>query len=260
MFSVPLYLRVVVAAIILSAVGRGQSVQSPAPSSTDVFADWRSSANDAADRALAAALSDRPWMKSSAPANLSDQAPVAVDSLGRLRAGIERVQRLRPVIEPILRQEGVPQELSAMVLVESGGQPTILSPKGARGVWQFMPDTARRYGLAVTLVRDDRTDVEKSTRAAARYLRDLYQQFGDWRLAFAAYNAGEQRVGRALAHAGASTFVRIERSLPQETRDYVPAVMNAIAVLGNGSQLVPVDQHATPPRASIVFASLGGSE
>jgi len=260
MYRAMLHLRVAVAAIVLSGVGWGQSALPTVSASVDVFADWRASANDTADRALAAAVSDRPWMKDAAPAISNDLAPVAADSLGRLRTGIERVQRLRPVIEPILRQEGVPPELSAMVLVESGGQPTIPSPKGARGVWQFMPDTARRYGLAVMPARDDRTDVEKSTRAAARYLRDLYQQFGDWRLAFAAYNAGEQRVGRAVARAGASTFENIERSLPQETRDYVPAVMNAMAVLGNGTGFVLGDEHETSRRARVVFASSGRSE
>ena len=88
------------------------------------------------------------------------------------RAAI-RVRRLLPAIVPILRQEQVPAEFGAMVLVESGGLPAALSPKGARGLWQLMPATARRYGLVVRAEQDDRLDLEKSTRAAARYLRDL---------------------------------------------------------------------------------------
>ncbi len=150
-------------------------------------------------------------------------------------------------------------ELSAVALVESGGQPFAVSPKGARGVWQLLPETARRYGLIVTATRDERTDVEKSTRAAARYLRDLYEQFGDWRLAFAAYNAGEQRVDRALLHAGKPNFENIERVLPQETRDYVPAVVNALTVFGD-SQSVRNGTGITASRARAVYASGNASE
>ena len=155
------------------------------------------------------------------------------DALVRLRAAVQRVRQIQPAIEPILRQEGVPTELSAIVLVESGGQLTALSPKGARGVWQFMPDTARRYGLAVTAGHDERLEIVKSTRAAARYLRDLYQQFGDWQLAFAAYNAGEQAVERAVAHTRRRDFPGIQHALPRETRSYVPAIFNTMSALGS---------------------------
>ena len=95
----------------------------------------------------------------------------------------------------------------AVVLVESGGRMSALSPKGARGLGQSMPDTARSYGLAVTADRDERIEAMKATRAAARYLRDLHQRFGDWRLAFAAYNAGEQAVERAVAKSGFQDFL-----------------------------------------------------
>jgi soluble lytic murein transglycosylase-like protein len=153
----------------------------------------------------------------------------------QLQKAVERVQGLRPMLEPILREEGVPQQMAAVVLVESGGQSAALSPKGARGLWQFMPDTARRYGLVVTASLDERLDPYKSTRAAARYLRDLHTQFGNWPLALAAYNAGEDTVQRAVDRTSTRDFSLISRMgiLPLETRSYVPAVMNAIGFMAN---------------------------
>jgi membrane-bound lytic murein transglycosylase D len=119
------------------------------------------------------------------------------------------------------------------VLVESGGRNTALSSKGALGLWQFMPETARRYGLAVTPGLDERVDIVKSTRAAAHYLRDLYARFGDWSLAFAAYNAGEQKVQHALQRGGGDFgSMSRNRQLPLETRNYVPAVLSAVHLLG----------------------------
>ena len=146
-----------------------------------------------------------------------------------------RVRLLMPVIAPILREEGVPAELAGVVLVESGGLPAALSPKGARGLWQFMPATARRYGLVVSAERDDRLDVDKSTRAAARYLRDLRGQFGTWELVFAAYNAGEQTLTRALSRSRVGDFSAVKAFLPMETQNYVPAVTSAVELLKTGN-------------------------
>ena len=144
---------------------------------------------------------------------------------------------LRPTVEPILRSHGVPVDLAAVVLVESGGSTTALSPKGARGLWQLMPDTARRYGLRVDQIQDDRLDLSRATDAAARYLHDLYAQFGDWKLALAAYNTGEANVGTAIERAHTQDFDQLSnlRLLPLETRNYVPRVLAAVQSLGRPS-------------------------
>jgi soluble lytic murein transglycosylase-like protein len=142
---------------------------------------------------------------------------------------------LRPAVEPILRSYGVPIDLAAIVLVESGGNAAALSPKGARGLWQLMPDTARRYGLRVDQIQDDRLDLFRATDAAARYLHDLYAQFGDWKLALAAYNTGEANVGNAIERAHTRDFDRLSnlRLLPLETRNYVPHVLATVQALGH---------------------------
>jgi hypothetical protein len=138
-----------------------------------------------------------------------------------------RIKQLESSIAPILELHGVPAGLTAVVAVESGGDPAALSPKGARGIWQLMPQTARRYGLVVNNVRDERLDIEKSTSAAARYLNDLYAQFGSWPLALAAYNWGEQNMAAAIRHTHSTDLSLLFASgaLPAETRSYVPAVL-----------------------------------
>src|SRR5271157_1651473 len=175
-------------------------------------------------------------------------------------AAMKRLDQFRPTLSRILESEGVPQEIVSVVIVESGGRTTALSPNGALGLWQLMPDTARRYGLVVTPLRDERLDVERSTRAAARYFRDLYQQFGSWPLALAAYNAGEQRVQRAVERASTFDFIQLSRLqlLPQETRNYVPAVLAAMQLLGASD--LPVEPQSTARRSDlsgIIFAVPG---
>ncbi len=137
----------------------------------------------------------------------------------------------------ILAEEQVPIELLAVALVESGFNPLALSPKGARGIWQLMPATAQRYGLTVGPMNDHRTHPEHSTRAAARYLHDLYQQFGDWKLALAAYNWGEGKVQRVINRTGVRDFDELARRglLPLETRKYVPAVLAVWGQLSDNS-------------------------
>jgi len=142
---------------------------------------------------------------------------------------------MRPALEGILESEGVPKELIAVVLIESAAQSYALSPRQARGLWQFIPGTARQYGLHVSPDRDERVEMERATRAAARYLRDLYRRFEDWPLALAAYNAGQYAVEKAIQQSRATSFWQLSAGgrLPEETRKYVPAVLAAMRLLGS---------------------------
>jgi len=170
----------------------------------------------------------------------------------------ERQNRL-PVLAGILRANGLPPSLMGVAAVESGFNPQALSPKGARGLWQLMPATARRYGLRVGPYRDERTHPLKSTYAAARYMRDLFAQFRDWPLALAAYNAGEDRVARALDRTGARDFWTLRRraALPEETLRYVPAVLakgeSPVISLEQGGPFSSAD--GTAPAGHIVYAA-----
>lgn len=134
------------------------------------------------------------------------------------------------MIARLLRQHGLPSALTSVVAVESAFNPLALSPKGARGLWQLMPATARRYGLTVAPHLDERIDPVESTRAAAAYMKDLFAQFQDWPLALAAYNAGEDRVARAMVRTGARDFWTLRRhaALPDETLRYVPAILTRL--------------------------------
>jgi hypothetical protein len=227
--------------------GRAQLAESrPQPQNNDPFVTYHASLTNAADKALATPVQ----LSMASPGNNSTSraAPseTAFAKVSGSTGAISRVQQLRPIIEPILREERVPTELAAIVLIESGGQQNALSPMGARGIWQFMPDTARRYGLAVTPENDERLNVQKSTRAAGRYLRDLHRQFRDWRLAFAAYNAGGEAVSRAIEHNRTRDFSALSHSgsLPLETRKYVPAVINAMKMFGSTSNEIVSTRNA----------------
>jgi len=164
-----------------------------------------------------------------------------------------RLKLLRPDVDPILASHGVPTDLAAIILVESAGRSTALSPNGARGLWQLMPDTARRYGLRVDGNRDDRLDRFRATDAAARYLHYLYGQFGDWRLALAAYNSGESNVGLAILKAHTQNFDQLAnlRMLPLETRNYVPRVLATAQLIGQSQNLEEIRDSS---RSTVIFA------
>ena len=136
--------------------------------------------------------------------------------------------QLMPRLRAAFVAEGVPPELAWLAEAESSLNPSARSPVGAKGLFQFMPDTAKAMGLG-TFLPDERTDPDKSARAAARYLKSLHGKFGSWPLALAAYNAGEGRVRRTLAKYKATSFTAIAVQLPAETRMYVPKVCALIA-------------------------------
>lgn len=130
-----------------------------------------------------------------------------------------------PLMRKILRYHNTPEEMIYLSVQESGLNPTIVSKAGAVGLWQFMPATGRAYGLYQDGYRDDRRDFEKSTDAAARHLKDLYRTFGDWYLAWAAYNAGPGRVNSAINKSGSRDFWTLRKHLPGETKNYVPSIL-----------------------------------
>jgi membrane-bound lytic murein transglycosylase D len=144
-----------------------------------------------------------------------------------------RSGRYLGMIRETLRSRGLPEDLAYTAMIESGFKPDAVSRVGAKGMWQFMAGTARRYGLRVDSWVDERYDPEKSTVAAAGYLRDLYTQFGSWSLAQAAYNAGEVKVARAIRKVGSSDFWILAESkyLRRETKDFVPQI-HAATVIG----------------------------
>ena len=154
---------------------------------------------------------------------------------GRLEIGRSRLAILRGMMAQIFREEGVPEWLISVGFVESTYSANAHSPAEAHGIWQFIPGTGQRYGLKRTAWTDERSHPEKSTRAAARYLRDLYALFGDWPLALAAYNWGEGRVARVTQRTGIRDFWTLANRglMPEETSNYVPAVIAAAQLLFN---------------------------
>ena len=153
----------------------------------------------------------------------------------RFEQWLFRLSRYRPIVDKIFTEFHLPSDLVYLSLVESGFNPYAFSRAKATGPWQFMKGTAKAYGLRVDNYVDERRDPIKSTVAAARYLRDLYDLFGAWPLAMAAYNAGEGKVMRALHTAQAESFSEISqtRLIRRETKEYVPRFMAATIIARN---------------------------
>lgn len=254
MRTLPAILLGLLASLPAGAAEHPASALGLSSSNNDPFAAYDASLNEAATTLLQKAAESggpnsamsstvRPEMGTSPAAVLRNNAD----------GGLQRVERLRPILEPILHKAGVPAQLMAVVLVESDGNPTALSPKGARGLWQLMPDTARRYGLTVNAEKDQRLNIVKSTRAAADYLRDLYADFHNWELALAAYNAGQKAVEQAMERTGGTSFSAAAPALPSETQHYVPSVLNAIPMFGGA---MPAQARGEMHLQDAVYATL----
>ena len=159
---------------------------------------------------------------------------------GYLQEGLSRGSRFLPMIQDVFRAEGLPLDLAYVPLVESAFKPDALSRAKAKGLWQFMRGTALENGLKHDWYIDERAEPEKATRAAAKYLKTLYNMYGDWHLALASYNGGPGRVQAAIRRSGGvKDFWRLSASrryLPRETRDYVPLILAAMIVARNPVQ------------------------
>jgi membrane-bound lytic murein transglycosylase D len=161
---------------------------------------------------------------------------------GTLANGMARSGRYKDMISRVLKEEGVPQDLIYLAQAESGFHSLALSRAGARGMWQFMASRGTGYGLERNWWVDDRQDPEKATRAAARHLKDLYNMFGDWYLAMAAYNSGPGTVQKAVQRTGYADFWELYKRnvLPAETRNYVPIII-AITIMSKNPQQYGLD-------------------
>lgn len=163
-------------------------------------------------------------------------------------AGLRRQGRYKDMIERVLREEGLPQELIFVAQAESGFLPRAMSNKSCVGLWQFAKFRGKEYGLDQTPATDDRMDPEKATRAAAHHLHDLYDHFGDWYLALAAYNCGPGCVDHAVMRTGYADFWRLRQLnvLPKETANYVPVIL-AMTIMAKNAKDYGLDNLEQDP-------------
>ena len=172
---------------------------------------------------------------------------------------LRRSGKFLPGIRKTLLSEGIPSDIAYLPLIESGFNPRAVSRKNAVGLWQFIRPTGLRYGLKVNYWVDERMDVEKSTLAATRYLKEMFDEFGSWELALAAYNCGEKRVSKAIARTGSTDFWTLSRKLPRETRNYLPKFNAALIIAKNpekyGFRVAETEKDyetvSVPPRKSL---------
>lgn len=159
----------------------------------------------------------------------------STDLHDKIQESLYRSAQYKSLIDSVLDEYGVPRAFAYLPVIESAYIPTLTSRSGAHGIWQFMPSTARELGLRVDWWVDERANPEKSTRAAAQYIRQLYQQFGDWPLVLAAYNCGPGCIKRAMSSSGATTFWELldAKAVPTETRGYVPTFFATITIVSD---------------------------
>ena len=160
---------------------------------------------------------------------------LSVKDRDAFKSSLARLDKIRPTMERIFKQHGLPKDLVYLCLVESNANPHAVSSSGATGYWQFIPDTAKKYGLQMNKYVDERKHLEKSTHAAAQYLKYLFSIFGDWYLAIAAYNAGEGTLIRLMKNHDVYTFWDINNSMTikPETIDYVPKYIATVIIAKN---------------------------
>jgi len=217
------------------------------------------------------AFLEQNWMFGGLPDGVASDLPLVLNgpvqaylrsfsNSKNFQAALARSGRYLPMIRQVFQEYGLPQDLAYVALVESGFSPWARSPKEAVGMWQFIEGTARRYGLKLNEQVDERRDPEKSTRAAARYLRDLYQQFGCWYLAAAGYNAGEKQVEGVVNRHNTRDFWTMaqQKLLPQETCNYVPQLIAAALIAKNPGRYGFPDIKYQAPRPAAKVRVPGG--
>jgi len=167
------------------------------------------------------------------------------------RTWIERSHAYLPIMQKMLAARGLPQDLAYVAMIESGFSPHAISTAEAVGYWQFITPTANRYGLRTNWWLDERRDFSKSTTAAARYLGDLFRQFGSWYLTAAAYNMGEGRMQRLVTKYNSKNFWVLSKraDFPEETKQYIPKMLAAMLIakaprLYGFHQIVPKEPHS----------------
>ena len=208
------------------------------------------------DPALVARLTSELNTTSDLPLVINDQVAGYINAYANsrsftahMRSSLQRAGRYREMIQAVLKQEGVPQDLIYLAVAESGFQLQVVNARsGAGGMWQFMPFQGA-YGLQRNGYFDERFDPEKSSRAYARYIKSLYNQFGDWYLAMAAYDWGPGNIQKAVMRTGYADFWQLYRrgALPRETANYVPQILAAVIMAKNPAKYGLEGVMAQPP-------------
>lgn len=174
---------------------------------------------------------------------------------------LAQAEQYLPMVQEICKEQNLPKEISYLFMLESGANPEARSPANALGMWQFMPATARSYGLRVDSHVDERLDPRKSTKAAMLYLKDLYGMFGCWRLALSAYNSGENKLNKVLCAEDASEYDEIcsSRQLKRETREFFPRFQALAIIAANAKKFGFPELKQRQPRAAFDTVDVDGS-